>query len=59
MDRECMSHFIRIPADFDIAVGWPRFAGQWVIYGADVRHPRESRTGVYLKTQWQADMLMS
>ena len=54
-----MSHFIRIPADFDIAVGWPRFAGQWVIYGADVRHPRESRTGVYLKTQWQADMLMS
>ena len=58
MDREFMSPFIRITAGFDIVEGWPRFAGKWVIYGVDVRHHRESRRGgVYLKTQWQADML--
>jgi hypothetical protein len=57
MDREFVSHFIRMTAGFDLAEGWPRFAGQWVIDGVDVRHHRESRTGVYLKTPWQADML--
>jgi hypothetical protein len=56
--REFMSHFIRITAGFDIAEGWPRFAGKWVIYGVDVRHYRESRRDrTYLKTQSQADML--